>query len=113
MYVVTQDTAIEEAFEISLQEEKPSILDQLQEKAQERIERRKLSYSYASSTFKTVDKQKLKGLKNFLAFIFCFIPLFIGFLMPIIEISNWAINYTSENFFSDIFIKSFISNTLD
>lgn len=43
MYVVTQDTAIEEAFEISLQEEKPSILDQLQEKAQERIERRKSS----------------------------------------------------------------------
>ena len=40
MYVVTQDTATEEAFEISLQEEKPSILDQLQEKAQERIERR-------------------------------------------------------------------------
>ena len=78
----------------------------------ERIERRKLSYSYASSTFKTVDKQKLKGLKNFLAFIFCFIPLFIGFLMPIIEISNWAINYTSENFFSDIFIKSFINTIL-
>lgn len=43
MYIVTQDTAVEEAFEISLQEEKPSILNQLQEKAQERIERRKSS----------------------------------------------------------------------
>ena len=32
--------------------------------------------------------------------------------MPIIEISNWALNYTSENFFSDIFIKSFINTIL-
>ena len=78
----------------------------------ERIERRKLSYSYASSTFKTVDKQKLKGFKNLLAFIFCFTPLFIGFLMPIMEISNWALNYTSENFFSDIFLKSFVNTII-
>ena len=31
--------------------------------------------------------------------------------MPIMEIFNWAINYTSENFFSDIFLKSF-TNTI-
>ena len=78
----------------------------------ERIERRKLSYSYASSTFKTVKMHKLKGYKNLLAFLFCFTPLFIGFLIPMTEISNWAINYTSENFFSDIFLKSFINTVI-
>ena len=78
----------------------------------ERIERRKLSYSYASSTFKTVKMHKLKGYKNLLAFLFCFTPLFIGFLIPMMEISNWAINYTSENFFSDIFLKSFINTVI-
>ena len=78
----------------------------------ERIERRKLSYSYASSTFKTVKKHKLEGYKNLLAFLFCFTPLFIGFLIPMIEISNWAINYTSEHFFSDIFLKSFINTVI-
>jgi iron(III) transport system permease protein len=78
----------------------------------ERIERRKLSYSYASSTFKKINKQQLKGFKNLLAFFFCFTPLFVGFLMPIMEISNWAINYTSENFFSDIFLKSFFNTII-
>ncbi len=78
----------------------------------ERIERRKLAYSYASSTFKVIERQKLKGSKNLLAFFFCFTPLFVGFLLPIIEISNWAMNYTSENFFSDIFINSFINTII-
>ncbi len=77
----------------------------------EKVERRKLSYSYASSTFKPIDKQKLKGTKNLLAFFFCFTPLLIGFLLPIFEITNWALNYTSENFFSKVFLNS-LMNTI-
>ena len=75
----------------------------------ERLERNKLAYSYAGSTFKPIKKIKLTGWKNYSAFIFCFVPLFIGFLLPIFEISNWAINYTSESFFSNNFLSSFFN----
>ena len=75
----------------------------------ERLERNKLAYSYAGSTFKPINKIKLKGWKNYLAFIFCFVPLFIGFFLPILEILNWAINYTSESFFSNNFLSSFFN----
>tara|TARA_Y100000816_G_scaffold133739_1_gene94510 strand:- start:1006 stop:2634 length:1629 start_codon:yes stop_codon:yes gene_type:complete len=75
----------------------------------ERLERNKLAYSYAGSTFKPINKIKLTGWKNYLAFIFCFVPLFLGFLLPILEISNWAINYTSESFFSNNFLSSFFN----
>jgi len=75
----------------------------------ERLERNKSSYSYAGSTFKPIKRIKLVGWKSYLAFIFCFTPLFLGFLLPIIEILNWAINYTSENFFSNNFLSSFFN----
>ncbi len=75
----------------------------------ERLERNKLAYSYAGSTFKPINKIKLTGWKNYLAFISCFVPLFIGFLLPILEILNWAINYTSESFFSNNFLSSFFN----
>ena len=75
----------------------------------ERLERNKLAYSYAGSTFKPINKIKLTGWKNYLAFIFCFVPLFIGFFLPILEILNWAINYTSESFFSNNFLSSFFN----
>jgi iron(III) transport system permease protein len=75
----------------------------------ERYERNKLSYSYGSSSFKKTRPQKLKGISNYLAFTFCFLPIFVGFILPILEISSWAIFYTSDNFFSDKFISSFLN----
>jgi len=75
----------------------------------EKLERNKLSYSSASSTFKKLNKEKLNGWKNYLIFLFCFSPLFIGFIIPILEITNWAVNYSSDNFFSKTFIDSFFN----
>lgn len=75
----------------------------------ERYERNKLSFSYGSSSFKKTSPQKLKGISNYLAFTFCFLPIFVGFILPILEISSWAIFYTSDNFFSDKFISSFLN----
>ena len=77
----------------------------------ERSERSKMSYSYANSTFKTTDSLKLVGLKNFFAFLFCFFPLFIGFILPIIELLNWAVFFPSENFLSNNLIST-LFNTI-
>ena len=77
----------------------------------ERSERSKMSYSYANSTFKKTDSLKLVGLKNFFAFLFCFLPLFIGFILPIIELLNWAVFFPSENFLSNNLIST-LFNTI-
>ncbi len=75
----------------------------------ERFERNKMSYSYANSTFKKTDSSTLKGFKNFFAFLFCFLPLFIGFILPIIELLNWAVFFPSENFLSNNLIATLLN----
>jgi iron(III) transport system permease protein len=75
----------------------------------ERTERNKMSYTYSNSTFRKTDSKKLKGLKSICAFLFCFAPLFVGFILPIIELTNWAIFFPSENFFSENVIYSFFN----
>ena len=75
----------------------------------ERTERNKMSYTYSNSTFRKTGSKKLKGSKSLCAFLFCFTPLFIGFILPIIELTNWAIFFPSENFFSENIIYSFFN----
>ena len=75
----------------------------------ERFERRRMSYSYANSTFKKTDSSTLEGFKNFFAFLFCFLPLFIGFILPIIELLNWAVFFPSENFLSNNLIATLLN----
>ena len=75
----------------------------------ERTERNKMSYTYSNSTFRKTGSKKLKGSKSLFAFLFCFTPLFIGFILPIIELTNWAIFFSSENFFSENVIYSFFN----
>jgi iron(III) transport system permease protein len=75
----------------------------------ERTERNKMSYTYSNSTFRKTGSKKLKGSKSLCAFLFCFTPLFIGFILPIIELTNWAIFFPSENFFSENVIYSFFN----
>ena len=77
----------------------------------ERSERRKMSYSYSSSTFKKTASIKLEGSKNCFALRFCFFPLFIGFILPVIELINWAIFFPSENFLSNNLIST-LFNTI-
>lgn len=75
----------------------------------ERYERNKMSFSYSSSTFKKTNRTKLMGLKNVFTFLFCLIPLLIGFVLPIIELASWALFFPSENFLSKNILNSFLN----
>ena len=55
----------------------------------ERYQRRNRRYKSSGKDFKPISKQKLKGKKNILAFILCFIPFFFGFLLPFTQMSYW------------------------
>ena len=76
----------------------------------ERTSRRNASYDSVSSNFKPSPVQKLDSLKSFACFLVCFSPIFIGFLLPILEILNWALSFNS-GFFDKQFL-SISSNTI-
>ena len=71
----------------------------------EKYSRKNADYSFAGSVFRQFNPLKLSGFKNFLAFLFCFFPIFIGFILPILELSYWAFNYKLD-FFNERFITT-------
>ena len=71
----------------------------------ERLSRKNISYTSGSPIYGEIMKVKLKGYKNILAFLICLIPLMVGFVLPILELSNWAINYKLD-FFNEDFLKN-------
>ena len=77
----------------------------------ERISRRKMSFTFENSLYKKTDILKLRGIKNFSAFVICFLPIFMGFLLPIIELINWSINYNLD-FFNSKFIKTSMNSII-
>ena len=67
-------------------------------------------YSSNNSTFSPNIEQNLYGINAFFAFSLCFTPIFIGFLLPIIELSIWAYEVNLK-FFDANFINTF-TNTI-
>ena len=76
----------------------------------ERSNRGNELYSSSNSTFSPNIEQNLYGINALLAFSLCFIPIFIGFLLPIIELSIWAYEVNLK-FFDANFINTF-TNTI-
>ena len=73
----------------------------------ERTSRRNASFSSISSNFKPMPIKKLSSQQSFLCFLVCFIPIFIGFVLPILEILNWSLRYNSGFFEKHFFRISF------
>lgn len=76
----------------------------------EKYSRRRASFSLATSVYKPIKKINLFGFKNILAFSFCFIPILIGFLLPVIQLTYWALNYKLDFFNAKFIITAW--NTL-
>ncbi len=55
----------------------------------ERYQRRNKRYKSSGKDFKPISKIQLKGFKNILAFITCFLPFFFGFLLPFVQMCFW------------------------
>ena len=71
----------------------------------ERYSRNNISYTSGSPTYGKIENKILTGRKNILSFLFCLTPLSIGFILPISELTNWALNYKLD-FFEANFIKN-------
>ena len=77
----------------------------------ERLSRKKAAFVSSNSLYKKHKVMKLKGSYSFFAMLFCLIPVFIGFILPIIELINWTINYKLD-FFNKDFLKSAFNSLL-
>lgn len=77
----------------------------------ERISRREVSFVSSNSLYKKYDIIELRGYKNFFAMLFCFTPIFMGFILPMTELLNWTINYKLD-FFNIDFLKSSFNSLL-
>jgi iron(III) transport system permease protein len=65
-------------------------------------------YTSSNSTFSPNKEEVLSGFRAFFAFSICLLPIFIGFILPILELSLWAyeVNIT---FFNEKFFKNSIN----
>jgi iron(III) transport system permease protein len=77
----------------------------------EKRSRKKALYTSGSSTFKPAKKIKLIKMKAVIAFLICFIPILIGFILPITELTKWAINY-NLTFFDEKFLQAAMNTIL-
>lgn len=57
----------------------------------EKIQRRNKLYKSSGKDFRPIEKIKLKGFQNILATTACFLPFFLGFLLPFIQLCFWFI----------------------
>ena len=70
----------------------------------ERTSRRNANYSTIGSNFKPTSVKRLSPLRSSVCFIACFIPIFIGFILPILEILNWSLRFNTD-FFNERFFS--------
>ena len=77
----------------------------------ERLSRKKAAFVSSNSLYKKHKVMKLKGSYSLFAMLFCLIPVFVGFILPIIELINWTINYKLD-FFNRDFLKSAFNSLL-
>lgn len=78
----------------------------------ERFSREGVNYTNDNSTFKTSKEINLIGVKSGLVSFFCFLPIFIGFILPIIELIIWALDARVTLFNEKFIMSSFNTITL-
>jgi len=71
----------------------------------EKLSRSNNLYTSPNESFQRLKLKKVFGFKAFIPFICCFIPIFIGFILPMIQLINWMINY-NLSFFDKKFLQT-------
>jgi len=67
--------------------------------------RKNAEYVSNSTTHAPIKVEQLSKNYSMFAFVFCFLPLFIGFILPVTELIVWAIYY-NPSFFNNAFLTA-------
>ena len=71
----------------------------------ERNSRNNAAFTANNASFVNDNEVKLSGVKSFGAFLACFIPLFVGFILPITELIFWSF-VNESTFFNQKFLQT-------
>ena len=77
----------------------------------ERTSRKNANYSTIGSNFKPTQVTRLGTLGSSVCFFVCFVPIFIGFILPILEILNWSLRFNTS-FFNEQFFSISLNTVL-
>ena len=77
----------------------------------ERTSRKNANYSTIGSNFKPTQVKRLSSIGSSVCFFICFIPIFIGFILPILEILNWSLRFNTS-FFNEQFLSISLNTIL-
>ncbi len=77
----------------------------------ERTSRKNANYSTIGSNFKPTQVKRLSSLGSSACFFVCFVPIFIGFILPILEILNWSLRFNTS-FFNEQFFSISLNTVL-
>ncbi len=70
----------------------------------ERASRRQAQYHHSSDRYQQLPEYKLAGIKGWIAFFACLMPLLLGFIVPASQLGFWAVDTYAE-MVDDSFIK--------
>ena len=77
----------------------------------ERTSRKNANYSTIGSNFKPTQVTRLGSFGSSVCFFVCFVPIFIGFILPILEILNWSLRFNTS-FFNEQFFSISLNTVL-
>lgn len=75
----------------------------------EKYQRKNKKYKSSGKDFKPISKIELTGFKSLLAILICFIPFFLGFLLPFIQMVIWFF-LSYEEILNDSFYTIFTNS---
>jgi len=70
----------------------------------ERVARRNQRFHHTSSKYSTMPSYPLTGSRSVLAFLFCFLPVALGFVLPAAVLTSYAVQYYRETLAGDFWI---------
>ena len=76
----------------------------------EKYSRRKILYTSNSTSNRELVPTPLNGYKEFFAIMICSLPIFVGFIIPFVQLLYWTIFFDTSFFTSDFL--SLIKNSL-
>ena len=74
----------------------------------ERASRRQAQYHHSTNRYQQLPQYRLVGIKGWVAFVACLMPLLLGFILPAIQLASWAIDT-----YADMVDSSFVRLTLN
>ena len=62
----------------------------------ERASRRQAQYHHSTNRYQKLPKYRLAGMKGWIAFFLCLVPLLLGFIVPVTQLGFWAVDTYAE-----------------